>query len=76
MMFHEAATGRNYTSLSHRYQPQIDHSNLLETDIAILVGRIDTPPISIDVRAADHSKLVGEPAMSRVWCRLTIPVNK
>lgn len=39
LMFHDAAGGRNYTRLSHRYQTFIDLSPLLRTGRAILMGR-------------------------------------
>lgn len=76
MMFHRAATGSNYTSLAHRYQPMVDHSNLLDTDLAILVGRIDTPPVSIQVETADGSSPETTQEADRVWCRIIIPVSK
>ncbi len=75
MMFHKAAAGRTYTSLAHRYQPHMDHSNLLDTDNAILVGRIDVPPVSIDVQLADAAEVQVEQDINRTWCRLTIPVQ-
>lgn len=76
MMFHRAATGSNYTSLAHRYQPIVDHSNLLDTDLAILVGRIDTPPVSIQVETTDGSSPETTQEADRVWCRILIPVSK
>jgi len=39
MMFHEAAGGRTYTTLFHRYQGFIDLSDHLKTGRAVLVGR-------------------------------------
>ncbi|MEZ6136005.1 MAG: hypothetical protein R3C53_13980 [Pirellulaceae bacterium] len=57
MMFYKAASGKNYTSLEHRYQPHLDQSNLLDTDLAILVGRVDVPPVEVVVKKhvpADH----------------------
>ncbi len=80
MMFHKAAAGQTYTSLMHRYQPQVDHSNLLETDHAILVGRIDEPPVTIRVTASEANGAGAQPQVrddvSRTWCRITIPVQK
>jgi hypothetical protein len=76
MMFHNAATGRNYTSLSHNYQPILDHSHLLESDYAILVGRLETSPIQIQVEpvnSEDQPKI--ETAIDRAWCRIIIPVE-
>jgi hypothetical protein len=39
LMFHDAAGGRSYTDLTHRYQPYLDLSEHLRTGRAILVGR-------------------------------------
>jgi len=39
LMFHEAARGRNYTGLTHRYQPKIDLSEHVRLGQAVLVGR-------------------------------------
>lgn len=76
MMFHKAATGSNYTSLKHRFQPLIDHSNLLETDYAILICRLEKPFVSLQVSQPDGNSLEAEQLMDRVWCRLLIPVEK
>ncbi|MCR9291945.1 MAG: hypothetical protein NXI32_04445 [bacterium] len=76
MMFHKAATGSNYTSLAHRYQPMMDHSNLLETDYAILVGRLDEPLVALEVNNEDDTSVDAQQLMDRVWFRLLIPVRK
>lgn len=78
MMFHKAASGSNYTSLTHRYQPFVDHSNLLTTDLAFLICRFDQPLASISVDSGDGEgdSLEVKQEMDRVWCRLTIPVSK
>ncbi len=44
LMFHDAAGGRSYTDLTHRYHPYLDLSEHLRTGRAILVGR--GPPAS------------------------------
>lgn len=75
MMFHNAATGRNYTSLTNNYQGIIDHSNLLETDYAILLGRIESPPNQIKVTTenpTDNPEI--KTSIDRTWCRILIPV--
>jgi hypothetical protein len=41
MMFFEEADGRQYTGLSNRYQGFVDFSNLLKTNLAVLVGRAE-----------------------------------
>ncbi len=78
MMFYKAASGSNYASLSHRYQPQVDHSNLLELDKAVLIGRADVSPTIVQVKPAGASQasedLVNEGGTERVWYRLVFPV--
>ncbi len=39
MMFHDAAGGRTYTNLSHRYQPYVDLSDQIYLGRAVLVGQ-------------------------------------
>ena len=39
MMFHDAAGGRTYTNLSHRYQPFVDLSGQIDLGRAVLVGQ-------------------------------------
>jgi hypothetical protein len=43
LMFHEAAGGRNYTGLTHRYQSEIDLSEHIRLGQAVLVGRAKEP---------------------------------
>lgn len=77
MMFHNAATGRNYTSLTNNYQGIIDHSNLLETDYAILLGRIESSPNQIKVtmeNPTDQPEI--KTGIDRTWCRILIPVSQ
>lgn len=76
MMFYKVASGKSYTSLKHRYQPLLDQSNLLATDRAILVGRIETPPVSIQVKTSDGSAVDIQQDIDRVWCRIVIPVQQ
>lgn len=80
MMFHKAATGRNYTSLTHRYQPYVDHSNLLNTNYAILVGRLDSPPTELQVAAKyilndPDSQIPIQAVTDRTWVRIMLPVG-
>ncbi len=53
MMFYKAASGKSYTSLTHRFQPLLDQSNLLQTDRAILLGRLDVPWATLQVALSD-----------------------
>jgi hypothetical protein len=39
MMFHEAARGRSYTGLTHRYQPYLDLTEHVRMGRAVLAGR-------------------------------------
>lgn len=79
MMFYKAASGANYASLTHRYQPQVDHSNLLELDKAVLIGRADVSPTVVQVNATGGGEgsenLVSEGGTERVWYRLVFPVE-
>lgn len=76
MMFHKAASGESYTSLTHRYQPRIDQSNLLNTDRAILIGWLEEPWAKIEAEAADGSGIEVQQSKNRTWCRIAIPVSK
>lgn len=90
MMFYKAANGKSYTSLTHRFQPLLDQSNLLQTDRAILLGRLDAPWARVQVALSgsenggsknNGSERSGQPPlevqqnMDRVWCRIAIPVQ-
>jgi hypothetical protein len=77
LMFHNAATGRNYTSLTHSYQNLIDHSNLTESNYAILVGRVDKAPTRVKVSMVnpdDQPEIVT--GVDSTWYRILIPVEK
>ena len=76
MMFHKAASGRSYTSLSHRYQPRVDQSNLVETDKALLIGWLDEPRATVEAEVSDDSGIEIQQAKNRTWCRIAIPVSK
>ncbi len=47
LMFYQAAGGRRYTGLTHRYQPYLDLSEHLRTGQAILVGRSARPATTL-----------------------------
>lgn len=79
MMFHRAAAGRTYTSLSHRYQPVIDQSNLMKTDHAVLIGRLEQPWAAVDLELKSEGGASAPEIRrdkDRVWCRILIPVAK
>lgn len=80
MMFYKSAAGQAYTGLTHRYQSQLDQSNLLQTDRAILVGRLEQPwgrlQVS-EVAGGDQQEPVEvQQNLDRVWCRIAIPVQQ
>ncbi|MCC7334974.1 MAG: hypothetical protein IT422_07755 [Pirellulaceae bacterium] len=79
MMFYKSASGKTYTSLAHRFQPQVDQSNLLQTDRAILLGRLERPWAAVQVALSDATPesqpLEVQQDMDRVWCRIVIPVE-
>ncbi|MBX3422901.1 MAG: hypothetical protein KF752_15210 [Pirellulaceae bacterium] len=77
MMFYRAASGRNYVLLTHRYQPIVDHSHLLraDSDRAVLVGRLSSAPVELNVKAAeDTDQTEALQDIDQTWCRLVIPV--
>lgn len=79
MMFHEAAAGRKYTSLAHRYELHMDLSRLLGLDRAILVGRLEQPLARLEVEphaGQGESELDIARDLDRTWCRIAIPVQR
>ncbi len=76
MMFHEAATGQNYTSLKHRYQGFLDQSNLLDSDKAILIGKLSKPVSQLQIIASGDKQVDVKQELDQVWCRVIIPVSK
>jgi len=73
-MFYKAASGPTYTTLMHRYQPQLDFSNLLMLNRAILVGRIEEPMASVQV-GGHPSTPTAVQDMNQIWVRLVFPVE-
>ncbi len=78
MMFYKSAAGQTYTSLANRYEQQLDYSNLLQTDRAILLGRLEQPWASVVptvTESAGNSELQVQQDLNRTWCRIVIPVQ-
>ncbi len=75
MMFYKSATGPTYTTLLHRYQPQLDFSNLLMLNRAILVGRVDEPFVALDV-SGDENTPPATQDMNQTWVRIVFPVEQ
>ncbi|MBA2115859.1 hypothetical protein [Bremerella alba] len=72
-MFHNAAGGRSYTSLSNRFQSYVDLSSHVEGDRAVLVGKVKNPPSKIQVngQSVDDAH-----AQSWSYVRIIYPVQK
>ncbi|HZN36740.1 MAG TPA: hypothetical protein VFB80_23080 [Pirellulaceae bacterium] len=78
LMFHEAAGGRSYTGLSHRYQPQIDLSEHIRLGQAVLVGRAKQPVagLGLGARAGEAAPLAAAADTTTwTWYRLILPVS-
>jgi hypothetical protein len=74
MMFHEVASGRSYTGLTHRYQSYIDLSDHVRSGRAILVGRAARRATEL----TQGDKSLGEfyePDRSWTYFRLVLPVS-
>jgi hypothetical protein len=72
LMFYQAAGGRRYTGLTHRYQPYLDLSEHLRMGQAILVGRTTTPATTL-LRDGQSQ----QPLTDRHWTfyRVVFPVD-
>lgn len=71
MMFHAAVQGRNYTVLSHRYQPELDFTYLIKHGYAVLVGQSETPLLELQ----QTGQPVDEASVRRwTFYRLVYPV--
>ena len=79
-MFYKSASGQTYTGLAHRFQPQLDYSNLLQTDRAILLGRLEQAWGQVQVanqgKGRDSGTLEVKQGLDRVLCRIAIPVKQ
>ncbi|HBE66641.1 MAG TPA: hypothetical protein DDW52_00700 [Planctomycetaceae bacterium] len=75
MMFYSAANGPTYTSLHHRFHHQLDHSHLMDSDLAVLIARVDDPWASVQVDAGGQGGVEVVQETDRAWCRILIPVK-
>jgi len=71
MMFHGAAGGDDYTSLTHRYQNYLDLSDHLQSGRAILLGRASEPGRTLEIDGADDP-----PGDRWTFCRVLFPVSR
>ncbi len=74
LMFHEVATGRNYTGLTHRYQPYLDLSSHLRLNRAVLVGRAGEPVTRLVQNDGEPLAATAETS-SETWFRIVYPVS-
>jgi hypothetical protein len=73
LMFHEAARGRSYTGLTHRYQPYLDLTEQVRLGRAVLAGRAPGP---ITRLASSGAPLAAdEDRAALAWCRIVFPVQ-
>ncbi len=72
-MFHSAAGGRSYSSLSNRFQSYVDLSSHIEGDRAVLVGKVKSPPSTVEV---DGEPVDDQQAQSWSYVRIIYPVQK
>ena len=73
MMFYQAAGGRAYTQLSHRYQGYLDLSDHLLTGRAVMLGRGEAHASRL-VRGGEE--LGGENDRSWTFYRVVFPVER
>jgi hypothetical protein len=80
LMFHEAARGRSYSGLTHRYQSYLDLSGHLELGRAVLAGRANQPATRLvhegrDLAAVDDAAPEDDTAAG-TWFRVVFPVQR
>jgi hypothetical protein len=74
MLFHRAAGGTGYTVLSHRYLQQLDLSELLLQNRAMVFGRIVEPTTKVLTHVGDKPIELKE-GNRQNWIRMVIPVD-
>jgi hypothetical protein len=75
LMFHDAARGRSYTELTHRYQPQIDLSEHVRLGQAVLVGRAEHPIARLVGGDSSTPLAAADDTNTWTWYRIILPVN-
>jgi hypothetical protein len=75
VMFHESARGKNYTGLTHRYQPRLDLSEHVRLGQAVLVGRAEKPAARLGTSEMEAPAADAEDITSYTWFRIILPVN-
>ena len=72
--FYKAAGGEKYTSLQHRLEPELDMSDLLALDRAILLARLPSSPNKIKV-TSPQGEVKYQPEAS-TFIRCIIPIRR
>ena len=72
MMFFELGGGEQYTRLTHDYRPQIDLSELLSLDRAMLFGKINRPATNLKLESDAGDSAYDQ---SRTYIRIVLPVE-
>lgn len=72
-MFHSAAGGRSYSSLTNRFQSYVDLSSHIAGDRAVLVGKVKTAPSKVQV---DGQPVEEDQVQSWSYVRIIYPVQK
>ncbi len=75
ILFHKAAGGEGYTTLSHQLFGDSDLSELLRMDRAIVVGRVDGTTWKLDA-LQNESAIEVKDGMRKTWVRFVVPINK
>ncbi|PQO42788.1 hypothetical protein [Blastopirellula marina] len=72
-MFYNAAGGPGFTNLSNRFQSYVDLTSHTQGDRAVLVGKVETPPLQIQIDGAPNA--AGD---SQAWSyvRIVYPVQR
>jgi hypothetical protein len=73
--FHQSAGGSNYTGLYNRYLGELDASDVMRYDYAVLLARVDEPALAWSV----HRDSIPVPSIEgnrRTYLRLFIPVAR
>jgi hypothetical protein len=77
LMFHESARGRNYTGLTHRYQPEIDLSEHIRLGHPVLIGRAERPVANLGDSSGDGEPIIAADQRTHwTYFRIILPVNQ
>ncbi|MBW3598120.1 MAG: hypothetical protein KY475_12710 [Planctomycetes bacterium] len=73
ILWHEAAGGRTYTGLLHRYQGELDLSSHLAAGRAILIGRVAKSPARLSLGGEAPPD---DAVQQWTWYRVVLPVRE